>query len=454
MGREGLLLIFLLLLPLALVWADPPTLNSISDLSNIEFGHRFPRHGLYLLYFIAHNLVVDNNDALVPMFIPDRGDWGFHFFSNFECVFPPLQDQNLQAYYAVGNLNTPTQYGLAPYVSQSYRYTPGNVERNRDRVVVRTSPNSPLLEALYITQHYPLNDPRSNQYDPANTWRISPALLREIRSVSANRMDGLAVFLYIAGYDVDSRSFNQFCYCSSSSTPIKTHQVEDAAGPRAHNESTAVKNRVTVSENNNHLECYAIVLQVKSTDNGYARIRWSNVPDSVLDLGVKVTLYNDDMWLAHSIGKSSYGTFDTNQYLNHGLSVSLQHMDDTYVIMSGPKFDDTDRKHPVDIQNYDASLQLYTINGYACARLFIKKTFTDWKVKFCNSWVGFYSNHNSVSSGYDTFYWSVYFNYQGESEKYDTYTYMSTMSIRPGAQARFFLNKDYDPSAQTIPWER
>lgn len=170
MGREGLLSIFFLLLPLALVWEDPPTLNSISDLSNIEFGHLFPHHGLPLLYFIAHKLVVDNNDALI---IPDRGDWGFHFYNNFERVFPPLQNQNLQGYYAVGNLNTPTQYGLAPYVRQSYRYTPGNVERNRDRVAVRTSLNSPLLEPHYITQHYPRAGPQSNQYDPANTWRIS-----------------------------------------------------------------------------------------------------------------------------------------------------------------------------------------------------------------------------------------------------------------------------------------
>lgn len=42
-----------------------------------------------------------------------------------------------------------------------------------------------------------------------------------------------------------------------------------------------------------------------------------------------------------------------------------------------------------DINGYHASLQLFVREGYACARLYIKKSFSDWMDVFQNSWVGF-----------------------------------------------------------------
>ncbi|XP_014059648.1 uncharacterized protein [Salmo salar] len=447
MERNALLCIFFLLLPLALTSADIPVLNSIKDLRNIEFGHGFPRHGLMLLHFVSGGIYVDNNDALIPTFSPERGDWGFHYFNNNEHIFPPLQDQNNQGYYAVGNINTRTAYPLYPYVTHSYYLTPGNLERNMDRLVVRTHPNSLLLEAVYITQHYR----GSNEYDPSNTYQISSALLREIRTLSNNRVDSVHAFLYAAGYDVDSTSFTQNCFATDS-----PYMVEDA-GRMTLNESTAIMKGAVV--NDHHTECYAVVLQVKSTESGYARLGWANVPDSLLDEGVMLALFINNAknnLESLSLDKRSYGTYDTNQYLNHGLQVKLLSKDGSNVFMSGPKYDDADRKLPVGIEGYDASLQLYTKDGYACARLFISKTFTDWKTDFYYSWVGFYSNHNDASNSYSTHQYAIYFTKQDDTNiKYDIYSYVSDMSIQPGAQARFFLTETYDEIlAQTKPWER
>ncbi|XP_064842157.1 uncharacterized protein LOC135554065 [Oncorhynchus masou masou] len=453
MERKALLCIFFLLLPLVLVSADIPVINSINDLRNIEFGNRFPRHGLMLLHFVSGGLYVDNNDVLIPTFLPEMGDWGFHYFNNYEELFPPLQDQNMQGYYAVGNINTPTSYPLHPYVTRSYYLTPGHLERNMDRIVVRTSPDRPLLEAVYITQHYRRSsghDPHGSEYDPQNTYQISPALLREIRTVIHNRVDSEQAFLYAAGYDVDSMLFTQNCYATSS-----TYKVEEADRMTL-NESTAIMKEAVV--NDHHTECYAVVLQVKSTESGYARLGWANVPDSLLDVGVMLALFNNNgnNLLSLSLGTRSYGTYDSNQYLNHGLQVKLLSKDESNVFITGPRYDDADRKVPVGIEGYDASLQLYTKGSYACARLFIKKTFTKMKTDFYNSWVGFYSNHNDASNSYYTYQYAVSFTKQDDTNtKYDIYSYVSSLSIQPGAQARFFLTKTCDNMlATTTPWER
>ncbi|XP_028981043.2 uncharacterized protein LOC114840866 [Esox lucius] len=452
MGRECLPFIFLMLLPVALVWANPPTLNTTSDLINIEFGHRFPRHGLHLLYFIAHELVVDDDDVIIPNFVPGRGDWGFFSYSDSKRVFPPLLDQNQQGYYSVGNLNLQISYSLPHFVTQSYRLALGSAERNRDRVVVRTSPNREYLEAVYITQCYPLNDPRSNQYDPQNTWQISPALLREIRNLSANRKDSLSVFLYTASYDVSSINFNNYCYYTGPD--INIDQVEETSGQQPPIDYPAVNKRVTLSNSYNHVECFEILLEVKATDNGYARIRWSNIPDRLLDKGVQVNVCKDGSCLTLPIDMRSYGTYDSGESLNKGLSPRLQFIQTKSEMMCGPTYDDTDRKLPVDIKGFDASLQLYTKDGYACARLIIKNTFIDWKNKFGNSWVGFYSDHNKYNYNYDTHQWVTKFQPEREAEEHDMYVSCSNMAIRPEAQARFFLHKEYVSIAMTIPWER
>ncbi|CAB1341739.1 unnamed protein product [Coregonus sp. 'balchen'] len=165
---------------------------------------------------------------------------------------------------------------------------------------------------------------------------------------------------------------------------------------------------------------------------------------------------NGENLLSLPLDKRSYGTYDTNQYLNHGLQVKLQSKDGSKVFMSGPQYDDADRKVPVDIKGYEgtASLQLYTKDGCACARLFINKAFTDWNTDFHYSWVGFYSNHNDASGSYYTYKYAIYFTKQDDTNKKDgVYSYESSLYIQ--AQARLFLTNTYNQIlAQTKPWER
>jgi hypothetical protein len=124
-------------------------------------------------------------------------------------------------------------------------------------------------------------------------------------------------------------------------------------------------------------------------------------------------------------------------------------------VWRGAEFDDADSLIPVIMKGYDASLQLYTKNGYACARLFVKKSFTDWKDVFYYSWVGFYSANSVSNHEYQTFQWAVHFTQDtpaDEIPEYDVYVYESSMATSPGAQVRFMLTK-YNEVARTVAWE-
>lgn len=86
------------MLPLALVSADAPTLNSISNFRNFEFGHSFPHLGLMLLHHFANNVLVgknntNSNSLITPVFVPSRGDWGFPWYDNAKQVLPSLEER-------------------------------------------------------------------------------------------------------------------------------------------------------------------------------------------------------------------------------------------------------------------------------------------------------------------------------------------------------------------------
>lgn len=113
-----------------------------------------------------------------------------------------------------------------------------------------------------------------------------------------------------------------------------------------------------------------------------------------------------------------------------------------------------DSKSPIDINGYDALLQLFIKDNKACARLYIKKSFTDWESKFYYSWVGFYSDENT--SKHDSKHWRSVKNFSKETRSdipdYDAYVYQSKMTMSPGVQARFLLS-DKIEKARTLPWK-
>lgn len=112
---------------------------------------------------------------------------------------------------------------------------------------------------------------------------------------------------------------------------------------------------------------------------------------------------------------------------------------------------------PAYINGYDASLQLFVKDGKACARLYVKRSFTDWKKTFNNSWVGFYSSEGTLD--HNTWQWAVKFSEESRSDwagirGCNVYVYESSMTMSPGVQARFILEKSGGEKARTPPWER
>ncbi|XP_041697009.1 uncharacterized protein LOC121534483 [Coregonus clupeaformis] len=147
-----------------------------------------------LLHWLANNMNIDNNDNMRLKFNPTRGDFGFHFYLNADRPprLPFLSSESGN-YYSFGNLNTirHNTRALPGYVSQLYRNSRTCAEideRNRDRILVQVSPErldqSIAVDNVFITQHHPYNQNLGTAYDPENTYRITPNLLRQIQSLS------------------------------------------------------------------------------------------------------------------------------------------------------------------------------------------------------------------------------------------------------------------------------
>ncbi|KAM4605484.1 uncharacterized protein ACJ7VT_017718 isoform 1-T1 [Polymixia lowei] len=453
MGRSSLFVLCWALLASSFCQSVPtfqfPTINSIKDLSRIEPGHVFPRHGLMVLYYLAMNVNIDQNDVIRINIHPDRGDAGFHFYGDWEGLFPSLPYGT--TYYSLGNINLPRATELTERVTWNSNQRPTGINRNRDRVLISYQYSSNRVQAIYITQHY--LDHSHSYYDIDNTYQITTELLREIQGLS------LEEFLYEAGYQ--RNSYSQTCHIlqSSALSLSKTSSPSDTTAQS--NVYGSTNSQMCPAQMANPLpqvvldyQCGQINLEVKTTTKGYAQMKWDHIPLNLMDSSVNVQLYRYGQALQTVvIGSQTFGTYDTSEYMNKDLQLNLVNKGE--VIIRGPVTDDADGKVPVDIMGYDAALQMFTKDSYAGARLYIKKTFTDWKTKFYYSWVGFYEERFSSVSGYYTFQWITKFTKEADTDMdYDIYSYCSSMAIHPLAQAQFVLTKSYDSvRAITLPWE-
>uniref|UniRef100_A0A3B1IY01 Uncharacterized protein n=1 Tax=Astyanax mexicanus TaxID=7994 RepID=A0A3B1IY01_ASTMX len=415
-------------------------LNNIRDLKNTQFGRQYPRHGLLLLHWFANNIEIDNNNNIQCVnFNPAQGDYGFHFYGNYELnqnrgALPRCPDDS--AYYAFGNLGSQSSENLPHYVTQDYDNEERNPLRNIDRLVIRVPRNNPQrVEQVYVTQHY-RDRTQGSGYDPENTYRVSTSLLQQMQNLINEHNNeqqlgnlyrsesGLSPLLTETGYDRNYRitQFRGSLFCSKSKS--KTNRFPRSVVPQPQCETPR-----------------DIKLEVKSTSKGYARISWSEIPESLVEDN-KIGLYKDDqLQTDYYLNGKTFGTEDTSTYLNSGLQVKLLTTKNE-VIWTGPEFNDANGVLPTDLTGYDASLQLYTIDGYACARLFIKKSFTNWE-KYANEQYEKYQyvvNFKKITN-------------QDLSEEYDIHEYESGMAIGPGVQARFLLDKGFTEGARTKAWD-
>ncbi|XP_071018488.1 uncharacterized protein [Oncorhynchus clarkii lewisi] len=481
MGGKGFLGCFILSMSLASVSTIKQTLISIHDLTGIEFGHTFPRHGLMLLHWLANNIHTDNNGNMRLNFNPTRGDYGFNFYGNADRPRPlPFLPSESGSYYSLGNIEGNYNYNgataLPDYVTQSF-YNSWIPERNRDRVIIRVreeGSNQLIVDEVYITQHYPPNENRESVYDPDNTYPVSFSLLTQIQVLPTITRD---VIQRIHNVEINDNSVENI-WGHTPGLALLLAIALYLTRPKV----SFIQQVFITMESQHHMqddETKSIRLAVKTTNRGGARITFSGIPRSLLDKGVIWALYknNDstDMLDSSSVIDGASGSFDTSVPLNPGLQARLHPHKSMWLfklcgnyntsgeeIRRSSEFHDSNREIPVDISGYkpNASLQLFVKDGKACARLYVKKSFTDWKEKFNNSWVGFYSSEKNNTNEYNTYQWqwAVKFSEESRSDwkdipEYDVYVYRSSMPMSPGVQARFMLEKSGGEKARTPPWE-
>uniref|UniRef100_A0A4W5RU43 Uncharacterized protein n=1 Tax=Hucho hucho TaxID=62062 RepID=A0A4W5RU43_9TELE len=170
-------------------------LSTIQDLKDSGFGRPPPRHGLKLLFWFANECVVFNHHGkMLVQCHPEREDFGFHYFGNFEEILPVLSRDRRESYFEVGNLNTETYSkaeDLPDYVRQGYGLSLGYRQCNKDRIIIRLKQRD--VTATYVTEHK--EDGGRGKFDSERTHLVNPNLIRIIRDPELE----LATFLYQTG---------------------------------------------------------------------------------------------------------------------------------------------------------------------------------------------------------------------------------------------------------------
>lgn len=481
------------------------TLDKIEDLKGTTFGHEYPRHGLLLLHWLTNHISIRHSEDILLHFEPARQDYGFRHYKNTNranATLPRLGDSDDRAYFMLGSLSSEAvRTKLPPYVTQDYYNAFEDPKRDLDRIVLRVRrSDTSRADKVYITQAV-AND---QDFDPEETFEISPNLLAQVQLLK-NPLDLIQALelhltgtenphdprlalpkdqllhhlkhsdkrlqtifedpsvrwlLILAGYDIDNRYgiHKKTWFCSDGEQiqhdPISSDPETLCEGHRA------------------------LKMQVKSTQNGYAKIVWSGLPKNVRKLNTTVVFFSSDrssdFQRFTDILDQTSGFYETYLALNHGLHPRLvmYSFANEYgfiglrysVIWRGPQFDEANRAIPTEITGYNASLQLYTKHGYACARMYIRNSFTEWKTEFANSWVSFFTSDQDPDHKYQHYQWVTKFKEAGDTEEYLVYEYESSMSVRPGVQARFlYTSNSFAPftlpwssgmvKARTIPWE-
>ncbi|CAG5897695.1 unnamed protein product [Menidia menidia] len=480
--RSGCVALFLILTSVSAV----QKLRTINDLKKVNFGPTVPSHTLLLLHWFASTVDIDNNNVVRLTFDPNRGDYGSHHYGNYERLLELLPRGNTR-YFTVGNLYHEMSSQLPSYVVHPRQ---GYEGRNRDRIIFRVREQnlewqSGLIDRVYITQHYQTSDNLGTAYDPAHTYEVTINLLSQIRQFSTadgdryslqnlrdrfgSRADdsqmrylrntwgdlaclGLLLFIVIQEKNISDKPNNR------RQPQVKRNTQPDFV--------VHIPERRPIVASQYYLGFTQPEMQLRVTTStkGKAKIIWHNVPVNCLNEGAMVVLYRNDEAQTHltykSIGNAKSGIYNTSVPLNEGLQVRLHKIKKLCCfwtsigeeIHRGGEFE---TPSDVSIKGYSAKLQLFAKDGKAGARLYVRKTFNDWKSEFKRSWVGFYSSGQQDTGDYEwwQWQWATKFNLSTDcpDTSYDVYEYCSGMAIAPGVQARFILH-GHAEKARTPGW--
>lgn len=459
-------------------------LKSLDHLKNIDFGHSVPKHSLLLLHWFANTVDVDNNGVVRLTFDPNTEEFGSHHYGNFEDLLDPLPLGHVRyRYYTVGNLHTETSNELPAYVRnpplQDYEGT------NRDRIIFRVREQNTgdhTIDQVYLTQHYHPHEHRGTRYNPAHTYQISTRLMRQIRMFSAEQssLTELRDHFHSNADAFQLRDFRntwgQHLACIGLLLFIVIQEKYSNSRP-SNNRHQSVAKRNTQADYvvniPNEWETYSVYynhsrqsdqvqLQVVTGTNGNARILWRNVPQHRLREGVAVVLFKNqedqEASNTYQMIQTREGSHDTSVPLNEGLQVRLHKAKKRCIfwtkveeeICRGTSFPSPET---VAITGYNAYLQLFVRDGKACARLYVKRSFTQWRSDFEQSWVGFYKSAEENTNNYEwwQWQWATKFKECPDSGDYNVFEYYSGMTVASGVQARFIL-RDYIVKAHTPTW--
>lgn len=469
-------------------------LNTIKDLKKVHFGQSVPKHSLLLLHWFSNIVDIDNNDVVRLTFDPNNRDYGSHHYGNFEQMLDPLPHG--YRYYTVGNLNQDSTMELPQYVAHPPREYVG---RNRDRIVFRVSTQNSQcqvwqrIDRVYLTQHYDTSEQQGTRYDPEQTYQVTTHLLRQIREFSVAPNSGISELSELRDHfnsnaaddelwDISNTWGNLACLGlllfiviqEKHSNTHKTHSNKPQRAVRTNPQHDFIVNIPEFRQS--HTDFVRVIprptmnqsdemqLEVHTGTNGKARISWKNISSYRLSQNVMVVLFDNsqsqEAMKYKCIGNKSSGSYDTSVPLNAGLQARLHAVRKVCCffttvgeeICRGPPLKNNE---PVNITGYNAKLQLCAKDGKAAARLYVEKSFREWRSEFEKSWVGFYTSTQKPTDDYDwwQWQWATKFtqSYDSEDSNYDVYEYQSGTAIAPGVQARFIL-RDEEVKARTPSW--
>ncbi|KAG7458558.1 hypothetical protein MATL_G00221530 [Megalops atlanticus] len=329
-----------------------PELRTVRDLRGVSFGHQPPRHGLKLLHWFSSECVAFDDDGDMELQCdPDDGDYGFHHYGNYEGLLPTLINCYGYVYFEVGNLNADTHPGaldLPKYVREAYDNRRNFYERNKDRIIISLHRSTKLIEEVYITEH----QSGSGDFSPDGTYLLSSDIIRDAGNMQ------LIDFLQRAGFEL-----------------VMSLVDSDGEGSLSSNSS----------EQSDQTD--APQLEVRTGRGGHALVTWWGVHEGVAHnawVGLfRVDTEPDESCLVKiRLGGRTSGSYETSEPLNHGLQVRLFTHFLGYSVWRGPEFDATCGIGPTSIVGFPAALQLYTEHGHAHTRLYIRKSFIDWRSSF------------------------------------------------------------------------
>ncbi|XP_075994905.1 uncharacterized protein LOC142989313 [Genypterus blacodes] len=464
-------------------------LNTINDLKKIKIGRSVPKHSLLLLHWFSNTIDIDNNDVIWMTFDPNRGDYGWHYYGNFERVLPQLQANG--TYFTGGNLHQRTDIPLPSYITHPHHSLVGSEESNRDRIIVRVTNNArsqgQRIDRVYITQHFMVQQNLGTGYDLANTYEISNNLLREMREFAiGNQRNPLSELRDDFGSQIGDSQLEQLSnslgnlaklgllllivLCSVQPGQDNNRAHRGTARPHVVNIPVKKRNHIaidipdTVQHHSYWDQRNEMNLKVMTGLKGKARMVWTNVPHSILNQGVMVVLFknnNDQESMFSEAIDVASGSYDTSVQLNPGLQVRLHGAKRWCCLWKAPgeeisRGDEFCNPGQVQVRGHDARLQLCVRNGKACARLHIKQSFSEWGSEFTGAWVGFYSSAQKAADDYEWWQWQWVTKFQrandSENLYYDVYEYQSGLTMAEGVQARFIL-KDQRVIASTPVWQ-